>query len=413
MDDLLQQGITAYKAGKRDEARKIFIANVKQNPDSERAWGWMYNLSDNNKERIYCLTQILRINPKNEKANQLLEKLGGFTSPLEQPSPHPANLDTQETAVKKPPFVHGKPSASINDGKKSPNNKLIWAIGGGVGVICLCLIAISVSILSPKSRAVPTVGAIAPQNTAMVETQQVSYTQTAQVIPTLTYTPIPQPTNTLAPALTVTVQVALPASVASCLPQNTPRETALVVGIIDGDTIDVQINEQIYRLRYIGIDTPERNETFYGQATITNQNLVYLKTVTLIKDVSETDRYDRLLRYVFVDDTFVNYELVIQGYAQASTYPPDVACSEFLANAQRQAQTQGVGLWSPVPTPIPTAGDSRSGGSGNCSPAYPTVCIPPPPPDLDCKDISYKRFKVLPPDPHNFDRDGDGIGCES
>jgi hypothetical protein len=47
-----------------------------------------------------------------------------------------------------------------------------------------------------------------------------------------------------------------------------------------------------------------------------------------------------------------------------------------------------------------------------CSPAYPTVCIPPPPPDLDCGQIPYRRFVVLPPDPHHFDGDRDGIGCE-
>ncbi|HXQ39403.1 MAG TPA: hypothetical protein VN843_35715 [Anaerolineales bacterium] len=54
-----------------------------------------------------------------------------------------------------------------------------------------------------------------------------------------------------------------------------------------------------------------------------------------------------------------------------------------------------------------------SGGSSNCDPAYPTVCIPPPPPDLDCGDISYRNFQVLAPDPHSFDREGDGLGCES
>ena len=75
MDDLLQQGITAFKAGKRDEARKIFITVVKQNPDNERAGGGMYEVSGNDKERIYCLKQMLRINPKNEKANQLLNQL--------------------------------------------------------------------------------------------------------------------------------------------------------------------------------------------------------------------------------------------------------------------------------------------------------------------------------------------------
>jgi micrococcal nuclease len=49
----------------------------------------------------------------------------------------------------------------------------------------------------------------------------------------------------------------------------------------------------------------------------------------------------------------------------------------------------------------------------DCDPAYPEVCIPPPPPDLDCQDIEYRNFTVLDPDPHNFDGDDDGIGCES
>jgi hypothetical protein len=62
----------------------------------------------------------------------------------------------------------------------------------------------------------------------------------------------------------------------------------------------------------------------------------------------------------------------------------------------------------PTPMPKPTAA-SRSG----CDPSYPTVCIPPPPPDLDCKDIPYRNFKVLQPDPHHFDGDKDGVGCES
>lgn len=67
-------------------------------------------------------------------------------------------------------------------------------------------------------------------------------------------------------------------------------------------------------------------------------------------------------------------------------------------------------ILGPSSTPyIPVSG----GGSGDCDPAYPTVCIAPAPPDLDCKDIPYKRFEVLPPDPHDLDREGDGIGCES
>jgi micrococcal nuclease len=51
--------------------------------------------------------------------------------------------------------------------------------------------------------------------------------------------------------------------------------------------------------------------------------------------------------------------------------------------------------------------------AGGCDPAYPDICIAPPPPDLDCKNIPYRNFRVLSPDPHRFDGDKDGIGCES
>lgn len=54
-----------------------------------------------------------------------------------------------------------------------------------------------------------------------------------------------------------------------------------------------------------------------------------------------------------------------------------------------------------------------SPSSGNCDPSYPDACIPSPPPDLDCSDVSQKRFTVAGSDPHGFDRDGDGVGCES
>jgi uncharacterized protein YraI len=63
-------------------------------------------------------------------------------------------------------------------------------------------------------------------------------------------------------------------------------------------------------------------------------------------------------------------------------------------------------------TPRPVVVQSTA-NNANCSPAYPGVCIPPRPPDLDCSDIPYNWFTVLPSDPHGFDRDGDGIGCES
>jgi hypothetical protein len=65
---------------------------------------------------------------------------------------------------------------------------------------------------------------------------------------------------------------------------------------------------------------------------------------------------------------------------------------------------------TPVPPP-PTL--TNAPPAANCDPSYPDICIPPPPPDLDCGDIPFRRFRVNPPDPHRFDGDHDGIGCES
>ncbi len=87
------------------------------------------------------------------------------------------------------------------------------------------------------------------------------------------------------------------------------------------------------------MNTPEDTsqvEYFGPEATAKNTELVAGKAVTLIKDVSETDQYGRLLRYVIVDDLFVNYELVSLGYANTASYPPDTACiPAFQAAEQR------------------------------------------------------------------------------
>lgn len=58
------------------------------------------------------------------------------------------------------------------------------------------------------------------------------------------------------------------------------------------------------------------------------------------------------------------------------------------------------------------AADPPPAAPANCDPSYPTVCIRPPPPDLDCADVPYKNFRVLQPDPHRFDGNRDGFGCE-
>jgi len=103
-----------------------------------------------------------------------------------------------------------------------------------------------------------------------------------------------------------------------------------VVRVVDGDTIVVVVDGVEYRVRYIGIDTPETVhpsepvECFGREASQRNRSLVEGKAVVLEKDVSETDQYGRLLRHVWVEGEMVNAALVGEGYAQVSTYPPDV-----------------------------------------------------------------------------------------
>mgnify|MGYP003373760044 CR=1 FL=1 len=296
-------------------------------------------------------------------------------------------------------------------------------------------------------------------------------------------------------------------SASPAAPANLPagRTAATVARIVDGDTLRVLVNGVEYPLRYIGMDTAEVGQPTADEATALNRSLVSGQTLYLEKDVSETDRYGRLLRYVWLaDGRMVNEELVLDGCAVASTYPPDVKYQDRLRAAQQVAVAAGrtcgdASETAPVPIPVPpaptgaactgkanlrggdgtnfplvgscqvgqrleivgrnAAGDwlklaggswiagflvsnaptglavvespppapvsvdsgARSGGSGdvivptrgNCDPSYPTVCIPSPPPDLDCGEIYERRFQVVGSDPHRFDGDNDGVGCES
>jgi micrococcal nuclease len=128
--------------------------------------------------------------------------------------------------------------------------------------------------------------------------------------------------------------------------QDYPSEfEAKVTRVIDGDTVELANGEHV---RYIGMDTPEMRpvEDFAKAATEANRKLVERETVRLVLDVEERDRYGRLLAYVYVDDTFVNAELVRRGLAQVATYPPNVKHQEEFLKLQREAREEGRGLWS-------------------------------------------------------------------
>lgn len=141
-----------------------------------------------------------------------------------------------------------------------------------------------------------------------------------------------------------------------------------VVRVIDGDTIEIEGGEKI---RYIGIDTPETVDPrkpvqcFGVEASKKNKEMVEGKTVRLEKDITDKDKYNRLLRYVWLGDVFVNLELVKQGFAYSYSYPPDVKYQDQINKAQQEAREVSRGLWGscPVQTMIPVPQENNSGGS--------------------------------------------------
>jgi micrococcal nuclease len=176
----------------------------------------------------------------------------------------------------------------------------------------------------------------------------------------------------------------------------TDLQEAQVIGVVDGDTIDVLVDGLEQRVRYILVDTPETKhptkglEPYGPEASEANRELVEGQRVWLEKDVSDTDRYGRLLRYVYVGELMVNEELLRQGMARVSTFPPDVKYVERFLAVQQKAQATGEGLWADQP-------------------------------DWDCDDFEtwaeaqafYEAAGGPAQDPHRLDTDGNGVACES
>ncbi len=185
--------------------------------------------------------------------------------------------------------------------------------------------------------------------------------------------------------------------------------TSKVERIVDGDTIYLEG----YKVRLSLTNTPEKNVPGFSEATEFTKQLCPMGSIVTIDqdDKQPYDVHNRLLGKVYCSGKTLNSELLFNGHANILTQYCSV--SEF--SSEPWAQNFGCGSSSNVSEksiesvkPI----DSTKSTS-NCDPSYPDFCIPSPPPDLDCKDIQQKRFTVLEPDPHRFDGDKDGIGCES
>lgn len=266
--------------------------------------------------------------------------------------------------------------------RKWTPRKVIVTITAGIFITCCGLTSLITLLPAPSEQEAT---AVSQQNRA----EEIAFDED-ESDPTATR----QPTDT--PHATATIKPTTTRAAASPTPQKASEQiTALVVGVTDGDTIDVEIEGTLYHLRYIGMDTPERGQPFAEEATEANRRLVEGKTVILIKDISESDPYGRLLRYVYLENgTFVNAELVRTGFAVAANYPPDTAYAELFAQLQQEAQQNSVGRWADAaaqiaivptasvsattPTAIPQPSNTPTPQPAATQPPAPTATLPPP-----------------------------------
>lgn len=210
-------------------------------------------------------------------------------------------------------------------------------------------------------------------------------------------------------------------------PAHATQPSCTVERVIDGDTF---VCTSGIHVRMLQINAPELSDCGGEWARAALQFIVLPPgtTVRLEYDRVTQDRYGRDLAAPIVtrpDGGEYNASMVMvyAGLAKAAYYGDNAKYLEWAQAAENWARVAQWNLWAPgdpynggtncggapaPPAPAPTA-PPNSG----CDPSYPTVCIPPPPPDLDCGDVSYRNFPVTGADPHRFDGDHDGVGCET
>jgi len=147
-----------------------------------------------------------------------------------------------------------------------------------------------------------------------------------------------------------------------------PAGTAIVVDVIDGDTLVVDFAGGDEHVRLIGIDTPETvapdrpDECFGAEASHHLTELAPPGTaIRLERDVEARDQYDRLLAYAYRagDDLFLNLAQVAGGFAEPLAYPPNIAHQADFEQAEREARIAGTGLWTACGSADVPLGDTR------------------------------------------------------
>jgi len=206
------------------------------------------------------------------------------------------------------------------------------------------------------------------------------------ILPTPAPTLAPSPVSTRVMPLRVITRI--PTDAVSPTPTSIPDEAlGLVVGVLDGSTIRVVLEgdsmRHSYLVRYVGIEAPPNDEENpWGVVSYeTNRKMTGMKVVRLVRDQTNFDEEGRLLRYVYVADRLMNTWLVEQGLARTNIATPDIRLKTEIEQAELQAQTAEVGIWSgqpPTPTVAPYPTTTVLTGTATLSPATVpgTVALP-------------------------------------
>lgn len=200
------------------------------------------------------------------------------------------------------------------------------------------------------------------------------------------------------------------ASAIESIPQNNLE--GVVTQVIDGDTLDIKTTDgETITIRLVLVDAPETVEEGYEEAKDFVSENCLDKNAVVDPDNRQDLSYGRLVALVYCDDLNINEAILDNDLAD--TYLSFCNKSEFGDTDWAQSHGCGDVSLNGAKNNENTEGERQDENSGKCDPSYPDKCISSPPPDLNCDDINSKRFRVISPDPHGFDGDNDGIGCES
>jgi len=308
---------------------------------------------------------------------------------------------------------------------ESPPLTRLWSIGTRLVVVSLAgLLAACIPLVAP-AKTVPSTPPVAQIESACATFDSRIWAQAV-------FDDDPGAHAALDPDWDGLACEALPPGAAPALWTDTVPAAAIpadLASVTDGDTIEVIVNGRLEAVRLVGVDAPEAGGPYRDVECFGLEGADFLTwlvrsggTLFIEKDQEERDRFDRLLRWVWLDRGdgevyLLNEALIRAGYAERFRDTPNRRYVGELIAAESFARQYELGFWAAcnaglttdvVLPPVPPMSDPDA----PCDPAYPDVCILSPPPDLECSDIPHTRFRAFPPDPHNFDGNRDGMACE-